>query len=170
MSIFALAIHPWTTGSPTTIGGLMLSVSTYSPEHVAASRARVASQIAAYRELAKTAHDRAEPDDAALDAAFAAFEPVFYNNMVLTLDSCFTHRARTQEGKDGNPLNEVRVLCNSLLQNGGVLTADRSINLKPATSVLGYEVGDEINVTEAAFVRLSEAFFAELETRFVQEG
>lgn len=87
--------------------------------------------------------------------------------MVLTLDSYFTHRARTLEGKDGNPLNEVRVLCASLMQNAGTLADDKTIKLKPAASVLGYEVGDEINVTEADFVRLSEAFFAELESRFV---
>jgi hypothetical protein len=145
----------------------MLSVTKYPPEHVAASRARVASQIAAYRHLVAAAHAQAGADAAPLDAAFASFEPVFYNNMMLTLDSYFTHRARTMEGKDGNPLNEVRVLCNSLLQNDGALAADKTIKLKPAASVLGYEVGDEIKVTEADFVRLSEAFFAELESKFI---
>src|SRR5215212_7133678 len=145
----------------------MLSVTKYPPEHVAASRARVASQIAAYRHLMATAHAQAGAEAAALDAAFAAFEPVFYNNMVLTLDSYFTHRARTLEGKDGNPLNEVRVLCTSLVQNDGALVADKTIKLKAATSVLGYEVGDDINVSEADFVRLSEAFFAEIESKFV---
>ncbi len=87
--------------------------------------------------------------------------------MVLSLDSHFTHRARALEGKDGNPLNEVRVLCNSLVQNGGVLAADKTIRLKPAASVLGYEVGDEIRLTEAAFVRLAEAFFAEIESKYL---
>jgi hypothetical protein len=145
----------------------MLSVTKYPPEHVAASRARVASQIAAYRRLAAAARAQAGAETGSLDAAFAAFEPVFYNNMVLTLDSYFTHRARTLEGKDGNPLNEVRVLCTSLVQNGGALAADKTIKLKAATSVLGYEVGDEINVNEADFVRLSEAFFAEIESKFV---
>ena len=85
--------------------------------------------------------------------------------MVLTLDSYFTHRARALEGKDGNPLNEVRVLCNSLVQNGGLLAPDKTIRLKPATSVLGYDAGDEISVTEDAFVRLSDAFFAEIESK-----
>jgi hypothetical protein len=56
--------------------------------------------------------------------------------MVLILDTYFTHRSRTTEGKDGNPLNEVRVLCNSILENKRVLRADKSIKLKPETSVL----------------------------------
>jgi hypothetical protein len=56
--------------------------------------------------------------------------------MVLILDTYFTHRSRTTEGKDSNPLNEVRVLCNSILENKSVLRADKSIKLKPETSVL----------------------------------
>jgi hypothetical protein len=40
------------------------------------------------------------------------------------------------EGKDGNPLNEVRVLCNSILENKSVLRANKTIKLKPDASVL----------------------------------
>ena len=39
--------------------------------------------------------------------------------MVLQLEYMFVHRLSGLEGKDGNPLTEVRVLCNSLLFNGG---------------------------------------------------
>ena len=60
--------------------------------------------------------------------------------MVLALDSWFLHRQRSLEGKDGNPVNEVRVLCTSITQHGAVLTADKTIKLKAATSVLGYDV------------------------------
>jgi hypothetical protein len=141
----------------------MLSVNRYSQEHIDASRARVDAQISTYRALIRAAKKtKASPLASALDS----FEPVFFNNMVLVLDSYFTHRARGMEGKDGNPLNEVRVLCTSMVENDGLMGADKTIKLDPSKSVLGYHVGDEIRVTEADFVRLSGAYFSELEKRY----
>ena len=64
-------------------------------------------------------------------------------------------------------MNEVRVLSDSLMENNGVLRADKSIKLSPAKSVLGCQAGDEIKLKEADFVRLSEAFFAEIEGRYL---
>ena len=61
--------------------------------------------------------------------------------MLLVLDGYFVHRLRGVEGKDGNALNEVRVLARSLMENGGTVTADPQITLDPAHSVLGLEVG-----------------------------
>ena len=49
-------------------------------------------------------------------AAVDAFVPRFFNGLVLQLDYSFVHRTRNLEGKDGNPLNEVRVLCSSLFE------------------------------------------------------
>ena len=84
------------------------------------------------------------------------------------LDSFFTHRGRGQEGKDGNPLNEVRVLCSSLLLHDDVMTPDKTIKLDPSRSVLGLAPGDRIELTEADFSKLSEAFFAELAAKFTE--
>ncbi|MGZ4319617.1 MAG: hypothetical protein ACXVRD_09895 [Gaiellaceae bacterium] len=136
----------------------MLCMNDYPPEYVRECRARVDAQLAAYRQLIADANDR---------AAIEAFEPVFFNNMVIVLDGYFTHRSRTLEKKDGNPLNEVRMLCTSMMGNGGVLAADKQIRLDPGKSILGYRAGDEIRLTEAEFVRLADAFFAEIEEKFV---
>jgi hypothetical protein len=76
------------------------------------------------------------------------------------------HRARGLEGKDGNPLNEVRMLCDSILQKDGVITAGKTIKFDPAESVLRLQPGDEIRLSEADFVRLSNAFFAEIAAKF----
>lgn len=70
--------------------------------------------------------------------------------------------------KDGNPLNEVRMICNSILLNHGVMFADKTIKFNPAKSILKLQVGDEIKLTESDFVHLFAAFFAEIETKFVQ--
>ena len=47
------------------------------------------------------------------------FEQRFFNDQVLILDNMFVHRLTGIEGKDGNPLNEVRVLCNSIFAQPG---------------------------------------------------
>jgi hypothetical protein len=102
------------------------------------------------------------------------FEAVFFNRAVLLLDYMFVHRLT---GIDGNPLNEVRVLCNSILLNQGKLQVDKlpgwpmsasaSLKLPPEKSVLKFKVGEEVKLSEADFVRLSTAFFAELENRYL---
>jgi len=88
----------------------------------------------------------------------------------------FVHRLSGIEGRDGNPLNEVRVLCNSILLNQGKLQVDRlpgwpnsavsGLKLPPEKSLLKLQVGDEVRLTEADFVRLSKAFFAEIEKKY----
>jgi hypothetical protein len=88
--------------------------------------------------------------------------------MVVALDHAFTHRGRGIEGKDGNPIDEVRVIAASLVENGGAMGTDKTIKLKPADSVLGFAPGDEIRVDEAGFRRLADAYFAEIERRFAE--
>jgi hypothetical protein len=134
----------------------MLARTSYATDYVDSCRARVAAQVAAYRSVAE-----------ALPAASSGdFEKVFFANMVLTLDSYFTHRGRAQEGKDGNPINEVRLLCGSIIEHADVMTLDKTIKWNAANSVLGYKAGDTITVSEADFVRLAEAYFAEITARF----
>src|SRR2546428_726819 len=80
------------------------------------------------------------------------------------------------EANYGIPLNEVRVLCNSILLNRGKLQVDKlpewpnsavaGIKLPPEKSVLKLKSSDEVRLSEADFQRLSKAFFAELEKKF----
>ena len=135
----------------------------YPKDYIAACRARVDADLRAYR-------------DGVGKAATKEFEARFFNDQVLLLDYMFVHRLTGIEGKEGNPLNEVRVLCNSVLLNRGKLQVDKlpgwpnsagsGIKLPPEKSVLKLDVGDEVRLTEADFARLSKAFFAELEKRF----
>jgi hypothetical protein len=86
---------------------------------------------------------------------------------VIVLEGCFVHRLRGVEGKDGNPLNEVRVLATSILEHDGVLTVEKSIKWKPEASVLGLAPGDKVALTEADFTKLAKAYFAEIDAKFV---
>jgi hypothetical protein len=129
----------------------MLARSTYDRDYVNAIRAQIAGDAAAF----------------ASANAGEALEPVFFNDLVLVLELSFVHRLRGKEGKDGNPLNEVRVLASSLLEHGGVYTPQKSIRHKPESSVLGHAAGDRIALDAADFERLADAFFGELEAKFV---
>lgn len=87
--------------------------------------------------------------------------------MILTLDSHFIHRARALEKKDGNPLNEVRMLTSLIMNNNSVMCADKTIKYDPAKSVLKRRVGDRITLNEAEFTRLGSAFLAEIEAKYL---
>ena len=103
----------------------MLAVSGYDKKYVDQCEARMTAQLAAYQSLVVAARTPV------MLSALAQFEPPFLNNLTLALDGCFAHRTRAVEGKDGNALNEVRMLCTSILKHKGVLTADSTIKYKP---------------------------------------
>jgi hypothetical protein len=145
----------------------MLGRKTYTQEEIDQGKAAVERQLAAYRQLVKAVADATT--DERVDAAVASFEAVFFNSMTLVLDRYFVHRlpGADYEGKDGNPLNEVRIVCDSLISNDGVMRGDKQVKLAPERSVLKLSVGDSIRLTEEDFERLSGAFLAELERRFL---
>ncbi len=58
------------------------------------------------------------------------------------------------------------MLCNSILQNEGVLSADKTIKFKPETSVLKLQIGDEIRLDDAQFSLIFRAFFTEIQQKF----
>ena len=144
----------------------MLGRKDYTPEELAAAEKAVAEQLAAYHRLVE-AVDTSDPE---VRAALEAFEPLFADTMTLALDRRFVHRIRAVSGKDGNPLNEVELMTESLLDHDGVLTANKVIKLKPDESVLGIPPGERIRLTAADFERLAEAFLAEVRAKFVSSG
>ena len=64
-------------------------------------------------------------------------------------------------------LNEVEMLCDSLMNNDGILRAGNVIKLIPEESVVKLRIGNRIRLTAEDFDRLSAAFFAEIERKFL---
>jgi hypothetical protein len=145
----------------------MLCVNKYTQKYIDDCRLKVADQVQAYQALAKAANVQVEVGHPKLKTAIEEFEPHFFNNLVLVLEGCFVHRARGKEMKDGNPLNEVRMLANSLMSYNDTMSEDRTIKYNPEKSVLKYAIGDSIKLREADFLLLSEAFFAEIESKYL---
>jgi hypothetical protein len=151
------------TRSPSGRGDPVLGMKKYPKAYIAACRARVEANVHAY-------------DKQVGKAASKDFEARYFNDQVLLLDYMFVHRLSGIEGKDGNPLNEVRILCNSLLLNHGKLQVEKlpgwpnsavaSLTLPPEKSVLKLTKGDEVRLNRDDFVRLSGAFFDELEKKY----
>jgi acetyl-CoA carboxylase carboxyltransferase component len=139
----------------------------YTKEEIEQGRTAISQQLAAYQELAVAADSVA--GETTTKSAQEPFEALFFNNMTLVLDRYFVHRlaGADYEGKDGNPLNEVRIVADSLITNNGIMRGDKQIKLAPERSVLGLNVGDRIKLTGEQFERLSAAFFNELEHRFL---
>jgi hypothetical protein len=139
---------------------------TYTKDEIDHGKAAIDEQLAAYKKLVEAMPSPSA--DKKLGAALEPFETRLFNNLTLVLDRYFVHRlaGADYEGKDGNPLNEVRIICDSLIANNGVMRSDKQIKLPPGRSITHFDVGDEITVSQEAFERLSAAFFAELERRF----
>jgi hypothetical protein len=142
----------------------MLGMKSYPAVYVAYCRQRIDDNLAAYH--AQLGGLTAMP----------IFEHRFFADQTLLLDYMFVHRLSGQEGKDGNPLVEVRIICNSLLLHHDIVQIDRlpdwpqsavsGLKCPVETSILGLKDGDKIELTEADFCKLRDGFFAEIEKRY----
>jgi hypothetical protein len=133
----------------------MLAVTSYKKDYVDACRAGAKAQLAAFRKLMKEA-----------PAAAASFAPGYFTTQLLALDHFFLHRQRSFEGKAGGPLNELRMLCDGIKENGGVLAANPTIKYDAAKGVTGIAVGQRIVLDDKAYERLSSAVFDEIAAKY----
>ena len=134
----------------------MLAVTSYPVDYIFARRKAVDDQLAAYRKLARAA---AGPE-------LEAFAPGYFQMMVLALDHYFLHRLRAAEGKEGGPCNEVRMLCDAIKDNGGVLAKNTTIKYDPAKSATGIKIGDSIALDARSVGKLADAFFEDIAARY----
>lgn len=139
----------------------MLAVTSYPEVYVQLTAVKVDEQLQAYAALAAAVKGNQQAE-----AALAAFAPGHFNAMLLALDHHFMHRMRGAEGKDGNPLNEVRMLSDSIMENDGLLKENKTIKYKADKAVAGIAVGQSIALDAETFARLARAYLAELGTRF----
>lgn len=133
----------------------MLAVTVYEQDYVAACRAGATAQLAAFRKLMKQAPE-----------ATVAFAPGYFITQVLALDHFFLHRQRSLEGKAGGPLNELRMLCDGIKENAGVLPPNSTIKYDAGKSVAGIALGQKIVLDDRAYERLSDAVFDEIEAKY----
>jgi hypothetical protein len=135
----------------------MLGRKTFTPDEIERARRALDAHLGAVRGAM-----------AALDAGPVrdALERESATTALLALDRAFVHRVRVASGKDANPVNEVELLVESLLDHGGVLTTNKVIKYSPEQTVLGVAPGAEIVLSVDDLERLGAAFFPEMEKRF----
>ena len=137
----------------------------YPAAYVQAARDEIAAQIRAYRDLVGAASKASGMSLTRIDAALAAFEPAFFNNLLIALEMRFVHRQRGPEGQGGDPLDEVRMLAASLTDNAGVLAPDPAIGYDAGNAVLRIDIGDRIALNADDFEALCTAFLAGIERK-----
>ena len=125
---------------------------------VQACRDEIAAQIRAYRDLVGAASKASGMSLTRIDAALSAFEPAFFNNLLIALDARFSGRP----SQGGSPA-EVRLLAASLMGNGGVLVASASTPYDAHTSVLRIDFGERIALNADDFEALCAAFLTQVD-------
>ncbi len=131
----------------------MLGRKDFTKDELEGGRTAVARQLAAFDALPKTARSALEQAD-------------HFNDLALALDRRYVHRLRSVTGKDGTPLNELEIIVESLLNNGGVLRGINVIKYAPEDAVVGMKPGDQIRLTREDFARLAAGVFDELTAKY----
>ena len=123
----------------------MLARTSYDPSQIATARAAFAEMVEGWRSIAARSEARAR----------AAAEEQVFAQMLVALEGWFVHRARAQEGKDGNALNEVRLLALGVTQNSGRFPEPGPVCWRPEQSLTGLRPGDPIRIRPATGAHLA---------------
>lgn len=142
----------------------MLDVSKYQKEYIDDCKTRVNAQLATYKRLIAECKNKEGRNEPSLYIAIDYFEAEFFNNLVILLEAFFVHRLRD---KEGNLLNEVRILANSMITNNNIMLADKTSKLDPDKSILKLKPGESIKINEEQFSKLSDAFFEEIKKKYL---
>jgi len=126
---------------------------------IQAVRDEIAAQIKSYRDLVGAASKASGMSLTRIDAALAAFEPAFFNNLLIALDARFPSPS---PGADA-ARSELHLLAAALTRNGGVLKADPAIPYDADASVLKLDFGERIALNADDFEALCAAFLVEIE-------
>ena len=143
----------------------MLGRKDYEQEEVDNGKRAIEATLKAYKKLVASVDGSANSE---AGTALEAFEPLLLNTLTLALDRYYVHRLRSSTGKDGNPLNELELLTESLMNNDGVFRGNNVIKFVPHASVVKVSPGERIRLTLDDFERLEKAFFTDLERKFVK--
>ncbi len=100
----------------------------------------------------------------------STLESLVFGQAVVVLHTWFGHRRRELEGDDGNAMNEVRVIADSIVDNDSVLRVEGPIAWVPERTVLRLAVGDDVQVTANGFERLTAAYLAAIESTYPESA
>ncbi len=128
-----------------------------APADVDAVRAEFAGYVRAYRDVVAAASKASGASLVRVDGAFAAFEPGYFNNLLVALEARF---APGEQAVGGPVRREVRAICAALIQRGGRMGADA-----PAGSVLRLDAGDRVALNADDFEEIAAALFDEAAKR-----
>lgn len=104
------------------------------------------------------------------DIQDSTLEARVFTQAVVVLDAWFAERKRDPESTGVGPLDEVRVIADSVIRNGGTLRVDGSVPWVPERTALRLEVGQEVEVTANGYERLAAAYLAALDATQLQTG
>jgi predicted RNA-binding protein len=134
----------------------MLAVNHYSQHYISECYKRILKLLDTYKQVVSATNDL---------KVIAVFEREFFNSLVVLLDAFFINRVRnTPADNQPDALNEVRLLCSSILNNEDIYQPDN--RLTPGRSVLGFKAGETILLNESQFRKLLSTYFTEIEEQF----